>query len=140
MLTAMAHSVLLRAVGIVAAVLVCAWFALGIRQARDANRASDIITATSPPSPAEARLARSLLRSAGQLNPDRGVDLLRSQLALREGDAAQARAIALNVGRAEPEDLDAWLAYGEASTHDRAAFVVALAYLNRLAPPVHRAG
>ncbi|HEX4010314.1 MAG TPA: hypothetical protein VHX62_09915 [Solirubrobacteraceae bacterium] len=136
----MAHSVLLRVVGVVAALVVCGWFALGIRQAHDANRASAFMSSASPLTAAQVRETRSLLHSAGQLNPDRSVDLLRSQLALRQGDAAQARAIALSVTRAEPQDLDAWLAYGEASTHDRLGFLLTLQHLNRLAPPVHHVG
>jgi predicted Zn-dependent protease len=140
MLTTMAHSVLLRVVGVVVAVIVCAWFALGIRQAHDANRATDILAGASPLTSPQVHEAGSLLHRAGQLNPDRSVDLLRSQLALRQGDAARARAIALGVTRAEPENLDAWLAYGEASTHDRLAFLLALQHLNRLAPPVHHGG
>lgn len=127
---------LLRILGAAAALIVCAWFVLGIRQSHDINAATAIISGTAPPSPAQARRARSLLDSAAQLNPDRSVDLLRSQLVLREGDPARARALALAVARSEPENIQAWLAYGSASAHDRAAFTRALRRLDELAPPV----
>jgi hypothetical protein len=130
------RGVVVRGVLVVAAVMVAAWFALGVRQSHDVDVASDIIGAPGRLPPGAAAHAASLLRSAGQLNPDLSVDLLRSQLALRSGDAAGARAIALSVTRSEPEDIDAWLAYGTASAHYAAGFTLALRHLNQLAPPV----
>ena len=64
------------------------------------------------------------------------VDLERSQLAVHEGDLARARAIALAVTRAEPRNIDAWLAYGSASPNDPPAFTFAFRHLQQLAPPV----
>ncbi|MGH2857312.1 MAG: hypothetical protein ACRDMJ_07480 [Solirubrobacteraceae bacterium] len=126
-----------RIVSALVALVTCAWFALGIRQAHDSDLAASILSASGHVSPAAARHAGALLHAAAQLNPDRSVDLLRSQLALKAGHPAQAQAIALDVTRAEPQSLDAWLAYGEASSHDPRAFAYALRQLNRLAPPVH---
>jgi hypothetical protein len=126
-----------RVVAVVLAVVACVWFAVGIRQAHDTGAATSLLSGSSPLSPAQARRAASLLHDAGQLNPDRTVDLLRSQLALRRGDAARARAIALGVTRSEPQNIQAWIAYGRASSGDRPAFVLALRRLNQLAPPVH---
>lgn len=124
----------------VAALVVCAWFALGIRQSHDLNVATDIVSARGPLTAGQARQAAGLLNAAGQLNPDRSVDLARSQLALRQGDTARARVIALGVVRSEPQNIDAWLAYGSASAHDPRAFALALHHLEQLAPPVHRGG
>lgn len=120
------------------ALTVAAWFALGIRQSHDLNLATDIVSAPAPLTAARARQASDLLRRAGQLNPDRAVDLARAQLALRRGDTAGAQAIALSVTRAEPQNIDAWLAYGTASAHDPHAFALALRHLEALAPAVHR--
>ena len=120
-----------------AALVVGAWFALGIRQSHDLNVATDIVSAPARLSPARARQAAALLHGAGQLNPDTSVALARSALALRQGDSARARTIALSVVRSEPQNIDAWLAYGSASAHDPRAFAVALRHLDALAPPVH---
>jgi predicted Zn-dependent protease len=118
----------------------CAWFALGIRQAHDVNAATAIIAGHTPLSPGQARRARALLRQAGRLNPDANVELLRAQLALRQGDARRARAIAASVTRSEPQNIQAWLAYGRASAHDPRGFALALRHLNELAPTVGHSG
>jgi len=125
-----------RIIAVLAAGLAVAWFAIGVRQARDTDRATDIITSATPLSPARARDAQSLLRAAKQLNPDAAVDLLGAQLALRQGNRPRARSIARSVTRSEPQNIEAWLAYGAASSNDRAAFVFALRHLNALAPAV----
>jgi hypothetical protein len=125
-----------RWLALAAALVALAWFAIGVRQAQDTDRATAIISGAAPLGAAQARHAQSLLHDAGQLNPDTAVDLLRAQLALRQGDRARARAIALDVTRSEPQNLDAWLAYGTASSNDRRAFVFALRHLNELAPRV----
>jgi hypothetical protein len=125
-----------RAIGLVCALLACAWFAVSIRQTHDLNTATTLIAGSRSISGDAARHAAALLDSAGQLDPDRMVDLERSQLALHEGDPARARAIALSVTRAEPRNIDAWLAYGSASSNDRRAFQSAYRHLQQLAPPV----
>ncbi len=129
-----------RILGVVVAVIICAWFAIGIRQSHDTDRASDIITGSSPLAPGQAHRAATLLDGAKQLNPDATIDLLRAQLAAKQGDGARARAIALSVTRREPENIQAWLAYGSASTNDRHAFLQALRHLRALAPPVPASG
>jgi hypothetical protein len=118
------------------AVLAVVWFAVGVRQAHDTDVASDIITGTAPISPAQARHAAALLHDAAQLNPDTAVALLRSHLALRLGQPARARAIALTVTRSEPDNLEAWVAYGTAASGDPGVFALALRRLNELAPPI----
>ena len=123
---------------LIGALVVCAWFALGIRQSHDLNAATGIVSARAPLTAGQARRATGLLDAAGRLNPDTAVDLARSQLALRQGNAARARAIALGVTRSEPQNIEAWLSYGSASAHDPRAFARALRHLDALAPPVHR--
>ena len=137
----MRNSSVLRIAGAIAALVFCAWFALGIRQAQSVDAATSILGAGHGPiSRSAANHARQLLDSAAQLNPDQTVELLRSQLALREGDPARARAIALSVTRAEPDNLQAWIAYGTASSNDPAAFHLALRHLEQLAPNVGSKG
>ncbi len=125
-----------RILGVLVAMAACAWFVIGIRQSQATDAASRILASPGRLTPLEARRAAQLLRTAAQLNPDRGVDLLRSQLALREGEPARARSIALSVASAEPQSIDAWLAYGSASARDPAAFRRALRHLEQLAPNV----
>ncbi|MGO9900806.1 MAG: hypothetical protein ACLP0J_14200 [Solirubrobacteraceae bacterium] len=125
-----------RVLAAVTALVVCGSFALAIRQSVDADAASSIIDAPAPLTAPRAAHASSLLRSAAFLNPDRSVDLLRSALALRLRHYARARALALSVTRSEPQNLQAWLAFGVASYGDRRAFLLALAQVARLAPPV----
>lgn len=98
---------LVRSCLAVGSVVVAAWFGLGWIQARDAGRAQTLVTA-SKLSPAEARQARSLLRSAGTLNPDRFVDILRAKLASDQGLHERAVSILQSVTRAEPSNLEAW--------------------------------
>lgn len=129
-----------RAVALVVAITAAAWFAVGIRQAHDTDAAAGIVTGSAPVGAARASHVRALLYDAGQLNPDRTVDLLRAELALRQGDRAQARAIALAVTRSEPQNLQAWLAYGTASSNDPQAFQLALRHARGLAPAVGRSG
>lgn len=89
------------------AAIVAAWFALGWVQARDLGRAEALVSASSL-SPSQAREAASLLNTAGDLNPDRTVDITRAELATRQHDPARAVTIAEQVTRAEPENLEAW--------------------------------
>ncbi len=104
-----------RSVGLVLAIVVCAWFALGIRQVRDTSRATAILSGQSSPDRAEVAHAQALLRSAGTLNPDLQVDLLRGQAALLEHDRTRATRIVQSVVRREPMNLEAWLLLAEAT-------------------------
>jgi hypothetical protein len=127
---------LARILAVGVALVMCGWFVIGARQAIETDQSAAIIAAATPPSPAQAARASSLLRAAALLNPDRGVDLLRSELALRLGDSGRARKLALGVAQDEPANIDAWLAYGRASAHDEPAFARALRQIQALAPPV----
>jgi len=124
---------LLTVLATVSGLVVCAWFALGIRQATDQSRAQAIIAA-GPPSPAEARRARQLLNSAGTLNPDRQIDLDRSALLNQTGRRLAARRIALGVARAEPQNLAAWLAVGATVGDNRRLGLAIIAHVLELDP------
>lgn len=119
------------------ALVACAWFALGAVQAIDTSRATALLSGRSI-SPRRADEVRSLLDTAGTLNPDQSVNLLRGQLAYRQGHIGRARGILLSVTQAEPQNLQAWLQLA----HDSDSvtyFRLALTRINRLLPPVPRA-
>jgi hypothetical protein len=105
----------------VLAVCACAWFGLGIVQSHATDAASSIVSGSGRLAPAQAARARSLLATAATLNPDHSVDLLRAQLAVREGQTPQAIAILRRTVTAEPMNLSAWLALAQTALagHDR---------------------
>jgi predicted Zn-dependent protease len=125
--------------GVLALALVAAaWFALAVRQAQDTNRASVLLGAAAPLSAQQAQRARSLLSSAGTLNPDLTVDLLRGQLAFDQHHGAAAERILESVTRREPLNLQAWtqLAFAAARSGDRATLVRAARHVSALFPKV----
>lgn len=124
------------AIGCVA-VLACAWYALGAVQAINTSRATALLSGR-PISPRRAAEVRSLLDTAGTLNPDQTVNLLRGQLAYAQGHVSQARRIFVSVTQAEPQNLQAWLqlAYHSQSTR---YFLLALSRVDQLLPPVRQA-
>jgi predicted Zn-dependent protease len=90
------------------ALVVVAWFVLGVRQAVDTNRASAIVQSSPKLTPARARSADRLLHEASFLDPDRQLQLLRSQVAMAVGDRSTARRLAAQVTREEPLNATAW--------------------------------
>jgi hypothetical protein len=118
------------------AVLVAAWFALGVRQAHDTSRAMAIVSAGRP-SPAQAKHASELLNAAAFLNPDHQVDVLRARLDLVRGDEPAARALLKRVVAGERFYLDAWIWLARASVGDLRDFYAAAYRIRQLVPPVH---
>jgi predicted Zn-dependent protease len=104
-----------RVLSLLLALVVCVWFALGIRQARDTSQASSILSNRNGVSAVQAAHAGSLLSAAGTLNPDTQVDLLRGQVALAQNDRPRAVRIVEDVTRREPMNVQAWLLLAEAS-------------------------
>jgi predicted Zn-dependent protease len=118
---------------VVLALAACAWFALGIEQARDTDRATALLSSQTPLSPATASRVGSLLASAGTLNPDSTIDLLRSRLASLQHDPSRAIEILQEVTRREPLNISAWLALAQAALdHDKRAVDLAVANIGRL--------
>jgi len=76
-----------RVAAVLGAVIVCAWFVLGARQAHEIDQATNIVTVPRQ-SAAKLRAAARDLHAAALLNPDRTVDILR-----------------------EPDNLEAWISY-----------------------------
>jgi Flp pilus assembly protein TadD len=96
--------------------IVAAWFAWGWVQARDIGLAETLIGSPRI-SAGQAREAASLLRSAGELNPDWTVDILRAKLAETQHHLGAALIILNQVTRAEPQNLEAWRELGVDATH-----------------------
>jgi hypothetical protein len=115
-----------RISALVAAVIVAAWFGLGVRQAHDLAAASATVTGSSPVSSKSAARVASLLSSASFFNPDSQVDILRARLALLQHDNRRALDILEPVVRREPLNLVAWVATAQAALKfDRAELAVA---------------
>ena len=116
------------------AIVVCAWFVLGIRQAHEINRATSIIAQTGTIPAAQLRAAAAALRSAGTLNPDAGVTILRARLAVKQQDPRRAERILKTVVRDEPMNLEAWIWLAGVSLIDPPEARIALAHIARLDP------
>lgn len=129
---------MLRALLVVAAVVACAWFVLGVRQAHDVDQATSLLSNASHVDRRQASRVASLLQQAQLLNPDRQVDLLRAQLADQRGNRAQAERILHRVVAAEPMNALAWVQLARSAT-DGATLRLAFRHLNQLVPPIgHR--
>jgi len=108
----------------VVALIVCAWFALGARQAIDTQRASAIASA-------------GITATAAQvLNPDKLPDVLLGRVELEHRDYARARRVLESVVRSEPQDIQAWLWLAGAWAGHPALALRALRQLHRLDPRV----
>jgi predicted Zn-dependent protease len=110
-----ASSRIVRAVIAGVALVVCAWFALGIREAHEVTVATQIVSSARAPTSAALRSAAGELSSAAFLDPDRTVDILRGRVAIKQGRIADARRILSAVTREEPRDLEAWIWFTGAS-------------------------
>jgi hypothetical protein len=130
-----------RAFSLSLALVLCAWFALGIRQASDTSQATTIVSGLFGQhglGRAQAGHANSLLHSASVLNPDAQVEVLRARVALLRGDRARAKRILLAVVHSEPMNIDAW--YGLAtSAKDQPTVLRSLDRIAQLAPKKRRA-
>ena len=126
----------MRVVLVAVALVACAWFALGIRQANQVDDAAAIVAR--PATPAQARHAERLLRDAGTLNPDAHVEVLRGELALQEGDRDRAHRILSSVVAREPANLEAWVALARSSRNGaelRRALTHVAGLVPRVPPP-----
>ncbi len=92
-----------RAAGVVVALLVAAFFGVGVWQAANTKAATERLDAGH----ADARTA-TLLDHAGTLNPDADLDIARARLAVAQDDLPRARRILLDIVDREPENARAW--------------------------------
>ncbi len=98
-----------RTLLLVLAVLICAWFVVGVRQARNTDLATNALAPHTSVTATQGARITSWLDAAAWLNPDRQVDVLRGKLAFKEHDSQRAVAILLGVTRDEPKNLLAWV-------------------------------
>lgn len=126
---------MLRALLALVALAVCAWFAIGLRQARDVDRATALLSAGSHIDRHGATEVASLLHGAALLNPDREVDMLRAQLADERGQRLRAERILRGVVAAEPRNALAWVQLARAATTG-ATLRLAYAHIEALVPAV----
>ncbi len=125
-----------RLVSVLVALVMVAWFVIGVRQAHGTNGATAIVAGSSTLSAAEARRADSLLNEAKLLNPDQQVNIIRGAVMLRSGHPLAAQRILLSVTHSEPKNLEAWLWLAKASGRNRPLFTLALDQVRRLEPLV----
>lgn len=123
-----------RVLGAGLALVVCAWFVVGLRQAQGTTHAEAFVTTHQHASRAEGHTVRASLSEASLLNPDTTVTLLRGRLAGELGQSGQAARLITPITRQEPQNLDAWLSLAYVSGHDPAVFARALAQVKRLDP------
>jgi predicted Zn-dependent protease len=118
----------------VLALAVAAWFALGAREAHELARVAGTTTQTNVLMPSRARGALDQLSSAGTLNPDRHVDVLRATVLAESHQTQRAEMILERVVKAEPMNLEAWYALARIGGSDRALASLALRHILLLVP------
>jgi predicted Zn-dependent protease len=126
--------VVVRIVLVVVALVVAAWFALGVREAHELNTVTSLLAAQPRLTAAQAAHADGLLSSAGTLNPDRREELLRGEVALAAGNEAVAQRIILRVAREEPDNIDAWAQLARAAGSNHRLVLLAYDNIARLSP------
>jgi predicted Zn-dependent protease len=105
---------LTRVLAAAAALLVAGWLAVGLRATLLEERADEQLTvrlALDGRDPARAGALSQAARDlddAGWLNPDRLPRMYRAQILVALGHEERARAIAREVTRAEPDNLEIW--------------------------------
>ena len=114
-------------------VAVCAWYVVGIRQAREVADATSVVAGHGA-SRARQRDAAALLQAASALNPDREAQILQARLQIAEGHVRQAQRTLSAVTRAEPMNLEAWIWLAGAALGDPPLARAALAHIDRLDP------
>lgn len=124
-----------RATAALLAVVIAAWFAVGIRQARDTASADATISAARSIGTHDAARVTARLKAASWLNPNRHLDVLRGRIALLEDHRSQAEAILLGVARSEPMNVEAWVYLAQAAIgRDPAMLREAVRNVDRLFP------
>jgi predicted Zn-dependent protease len=104
----LARSRLGVAAGIVIAIVLCIWFGWLARQAGATDRASAALQSGRNLTHADAQRIRGQLHTAGQLNPDTTITVLRAELASELGDRHAAVRLLLTVVGKEPDNASAW--------------------------------
>jgi hypothetical protein len=125
----------LRALLALLAIAICGWFFVGIREARDVDRATALLSAGTTIERSDGARVSSLLDGASLLNPDRQVDMLRARLDDERGRHAQAERVLRGVVSAEPMNVAAWALVAQSATNG-ATLRLAYARIEVLEPQV----
>jgi predicted Zn-dependent protease len=123
-----------RVATLLLALLACAWFALGARQAHEMTKATNLLESSSSLSSRQLHEAQSWLDSAATLNPDRTVDILRARALIKAGQARNAEQLLESVTRREPLSLEAWIWLAGSALGDPPVARRALAHIDTLDP------
>ena len=118
------------------AVVASAWFALGAIEAREINHITGLVTQSTRLSRQQSRAALDQLSSAGTLNPDRHVDVLRATVLARSGQIRGAVTLLQHVVQAEPKNLEAWFELATVAGADLQVSSGALRHIGQLVPRV----
>ena len=118
------------------ALVACAWFVLGIRQAVNTSRAAAIANRGGHLTAAQVRRVSSLVHSATLLNPDKQPDVLLGQAEVQRGDLKRARRVLQPITRSEPQNIGAWIWLSRASADSPVLFYVAAFHVHLLEPRV----
>jgi hypothetical protein len=116
------------------AVVVCAWFALGARQAIDTSRARAIADRGSHATAGQERQVASLVHAARLLNPDKQPDVLLGQTEVEHGDFSRAVRVLKPVTRGEPQNIQGWIWLAHAAPDDPTLYNVAIFRAHELEP------
>jgi predicted Zn-dependent protease len=125
---------ILRFAALAGAVAVCAWFAIGIRQAHDVASATQTIESSRPLTQSQLHAMDARLDAAATLNPDRTVDILRARALIKAGRARAAERILERVTREEPMNLEGWVWLAGSALGDPPVARVAIGAIDRLDP------
>lgn len=93
----------------VLALAVCAWFAVGIRQAHQSDAAAAIVGAAGGQSAADLARAQRLIDSADFLYPGQDIANLRAEQLLEQRRYDRAAPVIASIVRAEPQNLQGWI-------------------------------
>jgi predicted Zn-dependent protease len=126
--------VVVRIVSVVAALVVAAWFALGVRESHELNTVTSLLAGNPRLTAGQAAHADGLLSSAGTLNPDHQEQLLRGEVALAAGNVAAAQRIVLNVAHQEPDNIAVWDELARAAGSNHRLILLAFDNFLRLSP------
>ncbi|MGH2892063.1 MAG: hypothetical protein ACRDPM_02175 [Solirubrobacteraceae bacterium] len=123
-----------RLAGLLVAIVVSAWFALGIHQAHEVAHATSVIEGSPTLTLTKARAIDSWLGSARTLNPDKQLDILRARAAVEAGQVHLAQRILERVVRAEPSNLGGWTWLAGAALGNPPVAHRAVAQIDKLDP------
>lgn len=103
---------IIRFVIVAVAVVVCAWFVIGIRQVHAIDAATNLLNNVSTDNVgAVQQRALSMLDTGAFLYPGTDVTLLRAQAAENQRDFVHAKRLLDQAATAEPDNLAVWSAY-----------------------------